>query len=176
MIHALVTPKAYFAEVLTGERTADIKKDDRPYKKGDVIILQEYDADKKLYTGREVNLTITSIARNTPREGLRRGFVFICFNADKMVENELPEGYGAQAATVVEDEGGAQAATVVEDEGGEDMNNGTEVLAGPSGTLEEAPAIENLADVPDWLKGKDTDFPGENLIPTHAKAAKAKRS
>lgn len=131
MIHALVTPKAYFDEVVNNERMADIKKDDRPYKKGDTIILQEYDADKKLYTGREVNLTITTIARNIPREGLRRGFVFICFSADKPVENELPEGYGV-SATIGKSE----------DDEHEPIVN-------------EPVLVDKLSDLPDFLKGGD---------------------
>jgi len=94
MIHALVTPVDYFNEVISGNKTAEIKKDDRPYMKGGTILLQEYDSDKKLFTGREVPLTITSIARNIPREGLRRGFVFMCFSVGQVVENELPEDYG----------------------------------------------------------------------------------
>lgn len=126
MRHALVTPKTYFEEVLTGKRTAEIKKDDRPYKFGDEIILQEFDTATKLYTGRELSLTITSVARNIPREGLRRGFVFMCFAAGTLIENEMPEGYGVSQA-------------------GEEKEEAA-----------ENPIVESLSDIPEWLKEKST--------------------
>ncbi len=49
MIHELKIFTDYFADVIKGEKTFEIRKNDRPYKKGDMLALNEYDG--QAYTG-----------------------------------------------------------------------------------------------------------------------------
>lgn len=51
MIHSLKILPQYFADVISGEKTFEIRVYDRPYHKGDLLALNEYDADRKCYTG-----------------------------------------------------------------------------------------------------------------------------
>lgn len=52
MIHELKLLPTYFEEVLSGHKTFEIRKKDRPFSEGDLLALNEYDADKKYYTGK----------------------------------------------------------------------------------------------------------------------------
>ena len=49
MIHELKIYPDYFTDVITGEKSFEIRKNDRPFQKGDLLALNEWDGDK--YTG-----------------------------------------------------------------------------------------------------------------------------
>lgn len=51
MIHELKILPEYFEDVVSGEKTFEIRKNDRPFKKGDLLALNEYDQSNKAYTG-----------------------------------------------------------------------------------------------------------------------------
>lgn len=57
--HRLKTWPEFFAAVLSGAKTAEIRKADRDYQVGDTLILAEWDNDAQEYTGREVVKLIT---------------------------------------------------------------------------------------------------------------------
>jgi hypothetical protein len=52
MTHVLKTWPEYFDPVSKGLKTFEIRKNDRDYKVGDVLILKEYNADADEYSGR----------------------------------------------------------------------------------------------------------------------------
>lgn len=54
----------YFARVLDGSKTFEIRKDDRGYQQGDRLILREYDPDTTTYTGRLVLAEIGYVLRD----------------------------------------------------------------------------------------------------------------
>lgn len=60
MTHALKTIQPYFNEVLSGEKTFEVRKADRPFNVGDILKLQEYNSDYG-YTGAEHYLKISYI-------------------------------------------------------------------------------------------------------------------
>ena len=51
MIHELKTLPIYFEEVIEGRKSFEVRKNDRNFKVGDMLALNEYDAEKKEYTG-----------------------------------------------------------------------------------------------------------------------------
>jgi hypothetical protein len=51
MIHELKTLPIYFEEVIEGGKSFEVRKNDRNFKVGDMLALNEYDAEKKEYTG-----------------------------------------------------------------------------------------------------------------------------
>ena len=51
MIHELKILPHFFTDVINGEKTFEIRKFDRPFHKGDLLALNEYDTDRKCYTG-----------------------------------------------------------------------------------------------------------------------------
>lgn len=51
MIHELKQLSEYFEAVISGEKLFEVRKNDRDYKVGDLLALNEYDAECKCYTG-----------------------------------------------------------------------------------------------------------------------------
>ena len=51
MIHELKILPHFFREVISGRKTFEIRKFDRPFRKDDLLALNEYDTDRKRYTG-----------------------------------------------------------------------------------------------------------------------------
>jgi hypothetical protein len=54
MIHRLKTWPLYFKEILDGNKTFDIRKNDRGFKTGDWLLLEEYNPSTDTYTGRKL--------------------------------------------------------------------------------------------------------------------------
>jgi hypothetical protein len=74
--HKLKTVNPHFKEVWEGNKTFEIRRDDRSFEVGDMLILQEY-IMLDVYTGREVNLCVTHILKNAPQYGLKIGYVIM---------------------------------------------------------------------------------------------------
>ena len=61
MKHELKIWPAYFEPVLKGDKTFEYRVNDRNYQLHDTLLLREYDPEKKEYSGREIEVTITYI-------------------------------------------------------------------------------------------------------------------
>ncbi len=62
MIHALKTWPEYYKEVVSGNKTFEVRKNDRSFKVGDTLLLQEWNpAGYGNYTGEEHFAQITYI-------------------------------------------------------------------------------------------------------------------
>jgi len=77
MTHALKTWTEYYKEIENGDKTFELRKDDRPFAPLDTVIAQEYDYEKQKYTGKETAFTITYILRNAKQFGLKDGFCIL---------------------------------------------------------------------------------------------------
>ena len=75
MQHELKVLPQYFCDVWNGNKTFEIRKDDRNFKVGDTLRLREFDYGT--YTGRECNRTILYILRDVEQYGLKEGFVIL---------------------------------------------------------------------------------------------------
>ena len=75
MTHELKTLPQYFWEVWNGNKTFEIRKDDRDYKVGDKLRLLEFNYVK--LTGCECNREITYVLRDCEKYGLKKGFVIL---------------------------------------------------------------------------------------------------
>lgn len=62
--HYLKTVQPFFSRVETGDKTAELRRDDRPYEIGDTLVLQEYDKATEKFSGREITVRITDITRH----------------------------------------------------------------------------------------------------------------
>ena len=51
MIHELKILPEYFADVISGKKTFEVRKFDRPFHIGDLLALNEFDPKTKSYTG-----------------------------------------------------------------------------------------------------------------------------
>ena len=62
MIHELKIAPDYFEKVITGEKTFEVRRDDRPYAVLDGLRLREYKHHG--YTGREATVKVSYILRD----------------------------------------------------------------------------------------------------------------
>jgi hypothetical protein len=64
MIHALKQMPGYYDDVISGKKTFEVRKNDRPYKEGDLLALNEYDSENG-YTGRSCLVYIDYILNDS---------------------------------------------------------------------------------------------------------------
>jgi hypothetical protein len=62
MKHELKCWPIYFTTILSGTKTFEVRKNDRGYQVGDELLLREWDPTTKLYSGREILLSVPYIA------------------------------------------------------------------------------------------------------------------
>lgn len=75
MYHALKTTQPYFDEICKGNKRFELRKNDRGFKKGDTVILREWDEENKKYTERQLCLEIRYILEDYP--GLEKGYCIL---------------------------------------------------------------------------------------------------
>jgi ASC-1-like (ASCH) protein len=61
MKHELKIVPLYFKVVASGEKKAEVRRNDRNYQVGDHLILKEWSPEFKIYTGQELNVRVTHI-------------------------------------------------------------------------------------------------------------------
>ena len=59
--HDLKIWPTFFKAIFKGQKTFEYRKNDRDYKKGDYLVLREYDPKTECYSGRQVTRKITCI-------------------------------------------------------------------------------------------------------------------
>lgn len=74
MKHELKVWTEYIRPIITGTKTFEIRKNDRDFKVGDILILKGYDADNNKYTNDEIEVVVTFILSET-FFGLKDGYV-----------------------------------------------------------------------------------------------------
>jgi len=75
-IHELKTWCEYFEEVFMSHKTFEIRKNNRDFKSGDLLILKEYDNITNQYTGRELARRVTYVLHGGSF-GLEEGYVIL---------------------------------------------------------------------------------------------------
>lgn len=75
MIHSLKQHPQHFEKVLAGEKTFEVRENDRGYVVGDLLALNEWDPEKKEYTGRSC-LVYVDYLWSGP-EYVREGYVIM---------------------------------------------------------------------------------------------------
>ncbi len=58
-LHDLKVHEQYYRSLITGEKKFEIRKNDRGFRDGDMLLLREYDSDTGEYTGRKMCGEIT---------------------------------------------------------------------------------------------------------------------
>ena len=72
--HELKTWPTEFQAVLEGKKTFDVRAKDRDFKVGEFLTLQEYDPEKKAYTGKSCAREIIFIMEGG-KFGVQEGYV-----------------------------------------------------------------------------------------------------
>ena len=73
--HELKILPQYFQAVWHGTKTFELRKDDRDYQRGDILILREWDGEK--YTGSAICAKVTYILQDAEKYGLMDGYVIL---------------------------------------------------------------------------------------------------
>lgn len=72
MKHKLKIWKEHFVKVKWGHKKFELRKNDRNFQEGDLLILQEYDLETDTYSGREITVEVTSILEDF--QGIEKGY------------------------------------------------------------------------------------------------------
>ena len=75
MRHELKIKPEYFQAVWDGKKKAELRKDDRDYHVGDVLILYEWNGEE--YTGSAIAVRVTHILRDCAEYGLADGYCIL---------------------------------------------------------------------------------------------------
>ncbi len=89
MIHALKTLPEYFEAVRKGDKTFELRKNDRNFKVGDYLALNEWDGKK--YTGRALLAKITYMLDPNDIMTCVGGFVILGLNYFKINADNISE-------------------------------------------------------------------------------------
>lgn len=105
MIHELKTLPKYFEAVISGEKMFEVRKDDRPFKKGDLLALNEY--YNKMYTGRSCIVYIDYLLRDT--EYVKKNYVIlgikpciVCLHNGHFNPSMVTQDYSVPLATDID--------------------------------------------------------------------------
>jgi len=74
--HELKTWPIYFSAIVRGDKTFEVRLNDRGFQPGDYLILKEYDPQKKEYTGR-VTVKYVQYILNDSLDGIDDGYVIM---------------------------------------------------------------------------------------------------
>lgn len=74
MIHELKIRPEYFKAVVLGDKMFEIRKNDRDFRVGDIIVLHEWDEERG-YTGKHTLVDITYVMTDT--EFVKEGFAVL---------------------------------------------------------------------------------------------------
>lgn len=77
--HKLKTEIEYYQKVISGEKNFELRLNDRDFREGNQLILQEYDKDKQQYTGFSTSRIVTYILEDAEKFGLINGFCLMSF-------------------------------------------------------------------------------------------------
>jgi hypothetical protein len=103
---------AFFEPVLSGEKTLEVRRDDRDFQVGDHVVLQEWDPLSQDYTGRELHVDITYVwgcddripGTQFEKPGdefpVIRGYCVFGFHKSVPVEVRAVDGAGVEGAPV----------------------------------------------------------------------------
>lgn len=90
MIHALKTLPEYFEAVRKGDKTFELRENDRDFRVGDYLALNEWDGEK--YTGRALLAKITYMLDPNDIMACVGGFVILGLNYFKInADNNISE-------------------------------------------------------------------------------------
>lgn len=89
-VHTLKTWDEYFEAIWLKQKKFEVRIDDREYKKGDILQLQEWDTKKEEYTGREMFCDVTYMLEGG-EFGIEIQFCVMSIKVTRrIVESDLP--------------------------------------------------------------------------------------
>lgn len=74
-VHRLKTWPEYFSQVESGQKTFEVRKNDRDFQNGDIVTLMEFDPNESHFTGKVLSFKIGYILNLTKYLGVEGDFV-----------------------------------------------------------------------------------------------------
>lgn len=59
--HYLKTWPVYYGRCVSGQKPFEVRKNDRDFQTGDILVLQEYDPEEDVFTGQETHFEVTYV-------------------------------------------------------------------------------------------------------------------
>jgi hypothetical protein len=84
--HILKTWPEPFTAVWAGTKHAELRRDDRDYRVNDHLILEEYDPESRIYSGRKIQAWITHVLPGG-RFGLAEGYAMLSIDVLGRIED-----------------------------------------------------------------------------------------
>lgn len=81
-VHELKTWPVFFREINTRRKTVEVRKNDRGFQVGDVLLLREYSPTMDVYTGALCRRTVTHIVAGG-QFGIESGYVVMSLGGDE---------------------------------------------------------------------------------------------
>jgi hypothetical protein len=78
--HYLKVLPEFFEAILKGDKTFEVRKNDRDYKRGDLLYLQEWDGE---FTGRKIIVSIPYILDD--RRFVKKGYIIMSLLIEKII-------------------------------------------------------------------------------------------
>lgn len=78
--HRLKTVQPFFEKCWQQKKTFEVRKNDRQFQEGDTVILQEYDPETKIFSGKEIQGTILYVLNDF--HAVEKGYVVFSFTVD----------------------------------------------------------------------------------------------
>lgn len=66
MVHELKIHPEYYKDVLLGLKKVEIRYNDRDFKEGDTLVLNEWNPETEKYTGCQVKRKVSNVYKNLP--------------------------------------------------------------------------------------------------------------
>lgn len=82
--HDLKIWPTYFDAVADGLKTFELRRDDRGFRAGDVLLLREWNPNTEVYTGRTIRCHVDYLLNGTPELGLLRGFAIMAIKVQSV--------------------------------------------------------------------------------------------
>ena len=88
MIHELKLSTHYFPDVVSGKKTFEIRKNDRRFRAGDLLALNEYDTNGEFYTGNSCLVFVDYVLDDT--QFCKEGFVCMAIKPCTVFKHNKP--------------------------------------------------------------------------------------
>lgn len=87
MTHTLKIKPMYLDEIVNSNKLFEVRKNDRNFQKGDILVLQAYDNEK--YLGKEIEVEVTYVLKGF--EALKDGYVVLGIKTKSSYEEKVKE-------------------------------------------------------------------------------------
>lgn len=82
-VHYLKIRRVFFNKIVDGSKRFEIRKDDRGFKEGDCLILQE--VREGSYTGNQICVFVSYILYDAPFYGLKEGYCIMSISVQNVI-------------------------------------------------------------------------------------------